>query len=479
MSEANVSMSSLPDQIIASGVGALNANRAANELAQQALQAGYFQKSMAEMQAVRDFIGVPEKILGSDLTKHGEIAEQVEVGVRRARDQLVGATPGATFEGVGRTAPADYMIDGLEVQSKFINGAGKSLNHVLEHMEKYENFGRDGSFYHIPKDQHALILRALNGEKIDGLNDASVKSLLEKAKEIEAATGKSFSDVVKPSVSTYSEVQQGKIGETLERHEQDLKKENEALKEQIRVEHEPSLAEGLKAAAGAAAVGAAVGFASAVYKKHQEGKNIFKGEFTAEDWKDVGGDAFKAGMLGGVSGGAIYALTNYAELSAPFAGAFVAAVKGLAPLVSDYRAGKISLDALVDNGLFVCADVAIVGICTAAGQALIPVPVLGAVVGSIAGKVLSSVLAGQTKGLVAAIEARTNVAMQKLDNAYQRVVARITDEFERLGELMTAAFDLSNNEALVQRSLELARVHGVAEENLLHNHSELDAFMLR
>ncbi|MCW3596823.1 hypothetical protein, partial [Burkholderia cenocepacia] len=109
---------------------------------------------------LREFIGEPGKILGRMDTKHGEIAEQVEVAVRRARDFLAQVAPGATFDGVGRTAPMDYRIDGVDFQSKFINGSSKGLTHVLEHMGKYKAFA-NGGVYHIPKDQHAQILDVL------------------------------------------------------------------------------------------------------------------------------------------------------------------------------------------------------------------------------------------------------------------------------------------------------------------------------
>ena len=62
---------------------------------------------MQEMQVVRDFVGTPENILGSSVTKHGEIAEQVNVAISRARDVLLGNVPSSTFEGVGRVAPID------------------------------------------------------------------------------------------------------------------------------------------------------------------------------------------------------------------------------------------------------------------------------------------------------------------------------------------------------------------------------------
>ncbi|MGQ4648456.1 hypothetical protein [Lyngbya aestuarii] len=105
-----------------------------------------FAKAIEQVAKVRDFVGTPEHILGNNKTKHGEIAEQVEVGIRNARSYLRQQTTNATFDGVGRTAPADYLIDGIQVQSKFINGVSNNLDHVLKHMGKYGNFGRDGSY---------------------------------------------------------------------------------------------------------------------------------------------------------------------------------------------------------------------------------------------------------------------------------------------------------------------------------------------
>jgi hypothetical protein len=88
-------------------------------------------------------------------TKHGEIAEQVEVGVRNARQAIERVQDvsdlSATFDGVGRTAPADYMIDGVDVESKFINGVNNNLNHVLQHMETYPNFTQENPFTISPK----------------------------------------------------------------------------------------------------------------------------------------------------------------------------------------------------------------------------------------------------------------------------------------------------------------------------------------
>jgi hypothetical protein len=474
--------SAFEDQLNAAAVDAINQARIQDEMRQLAQQDRALDAALQAMKKVWNFIGSPENILGDLKTKHGEIAENVEVGVRNAYDLVNGVEPTAVIDGIDRTGPVDYQLGDIDVQSKFINGpGGKSLYHVLQHMKMYPNFAQNGdsSIYHIPKDQYETVLKIINGEPVEGLNASSIKAILAKVAEIEQLSGQDFKDVVQPSTSTYAEVQQGKIVETLDKHEDGLKEQNEKHKEQIRIDHEPSLMEGLKATGIAAAVGAAVGFTTEVIRKYRkEDKNIFKGDFTAEDWKEVGLSTLKSGAIGGASGAAIYALTNCAGLSAPFAGAFVAAVKGLAPLVSDYRQGKIPFDALLDGGMFVCTDVALVGVCTAAGQALIPVPILGAVIGSIAGKVLSSLLTGKVKGVQAAIEARMKAAMDKLEAAYQAVVTRVTAEFERLGDLTVAAFDLERNALLVERSLTLAREYGVAEHLLMKTDEDLDAFML-
>jgi len=47
-----------------------------------------FRDALKEVVAVRDFVSTPEKILGSDRTKFGEVAEHVHVAVRRAKDVL-------------------------------------------------------------------------------------------------------------------------------------------------------------------------------------------------------------------------------------------------------------------------------------------------------------------------------------------------------------------------------------------------------
>lgn len=467
----------LTDQFVSTAVDAINRSRIADEAVQLSKQAQAFSEATDVMENVREFIDRPGNILGSAATKHGEIAEVVDVGIRRSLDLVDGRPESADFGSLGRNAPADYYINGQEVQSKFINGTSKGLQHVIDHLEKYKHFGRDGSFYVIPKDQHEEILRVLNGDTA-GLSTRTVDCILEKVRVIKEETGKSFQEAVQPSVSTYADVQLGKVDSTIDKHEDVLSERNDERNEQIVQDHTPTWAEGAKATAAAGAVGASIGFAVAAFKKYREGKNIFRGDFNRQDWKDVGGETLLAGVGGAVTGASVYVLTNCAELSAPLAGAFVSAVKGVAPLVAAHRRGEMTTAELVDAGLFVCSDVAIVAGCTAAGQALIPVPVLGAVIGSLAGKVLSHVLSKQLKGATRAIEDRVAGFLKDLDAQSKALINSIVASFERLGDLTVTAFDRTLNIGLVEASVQLARAHGVDEAKLLKGVGDLDRFML-
>lgn len=214
----------LGDQIIGSAVDALNQARIKDELFSLSQQDRAFELAGEQMLKVRDFIASPDNILGSMNTKHGEIAEQVEVGVRNARQAIEEGLQDdsafrATFNGVGRTAPEDYMIDGVEVQSKFINGINNNLTHVLRHMETYPDFTQGEPFYHIPKDSWQTIQDVIDGKPVEGLSAKTVQAIRDKVAEIESTTGRPFNDVVRPGVSDYKDVQWGKIDETLDKHD--------------------------------------------------------------------------------------------------------------------------------------------------------------------------------------------------------------------------------------------------------------------
>jgi len=471
------------NQIIGGMVASENLQHTEHFKAALERQDSAFTKAIEQIDKVRDFIGTPEHILGNNQTKHGEIAEQVEVGIRNARDYLRQQIPRATFDGVGRTAPEDYLIDGVQVQSKFINGINKNLDHVIEHMRKYEDFGRDHSYYHIPKDYHETIKKVLSGESIEGLTDRTVRKIQQNVQEIEQLSGKSFDNVIKPSNSQYSEVQQGKIHDTLDSHEQELSGENNRIKENIRTDAQPNLGAMAQVAAKGALIGGGIRLAFKLYEKSKQGKNPFRGDYTIEDWQELGIDTAKGAAVGGISAAAIYALTNYASLSAPFAASFVSAGQSIASLVNSFNIGEISFDQFTEMSQLVCMESAAAALASAFGQAVIPVPILGAVLGTITGRMVidfsKKYFAQATECLQHRMEEYYNQCLAKIEQTYQAVVARIIAEYEKLEDLTKAAFDISKNVALrLQASIELAEAYEVSDVKIIHNINQLDAFMI-
>lgn len=350
-------------------------------------------KALQCVDNVRDFVGSPEHILGSPKTKHGEIAENVDVWFHNADRIMHNQKADATFEGVGRTVATDYKVHGVDVQSKYINGANNSLSHVLKHMEdykgNYEAFGKDG-YYVIPKDQYEQIKKNLSGDT-DGLSAKSVRAIKEKVQEIEAQTGRSFFEVVQSGNVDYAAVQQGKIHETLDKKSDQLNQtadnqkqradeRSDKKREQAQQEAAPSLQKAGKAAAEAAFISGGFQLAVGIYSKCKEGKKI--NEFTVDDWKDIGIDTAKAAAEGGISGFAIYSITNFTSISAGPAAAGVSLAFSVSELAYRKSTGAISDEEFKESCQMAALNAAVSAVGAAIGQELIPVPLLGAWIGS-------------------------------------------------------------------------------------------------
>ena len=441
-----------------------------------------FFKADGELQKVRDFVRSPEHILGSPSTKHGEIAEQVHVGVRRAVDVLQHRTPSASLDGVDRFGPVDYLDGGREIQSKFYNGLRNTLEGVASHAEQNKDFVSSGGRYHIPKDQFEQFTQVRESGAIDGLSNRSVERIQREVENLERTTGRSLEDLVEPSEARYDEVQRARVHETIEDRKSQLTDKNKELKDQARGEHGPSLSGAAKATAIGAAAGGGVSFAQAVWVKYREGKNPFQGEFSVDDWKDVGLDTAKGAGTGAVAGGTLYLLTNSTDLAAPFAGALVSGLMGIGDLLGQYHAGEIDGDQFVDCSLMVAAEAAIVGLSAAAGQTLVPIPMLGAFVGSVAGKIVASAIRdglGEAESeLIERLKAYEAEAIGKLDDALRAVMEELDAHFGRLSDLARIAFDETvNTELRLVASIQIAEAVEVPDHQILRSKADLDNFM--
>ena len=405
-----------------------------------------FRDALREMQIAENFINAPEHILGSASTKHGEIAEQVHVGIRRAFDVLHQRTPTATFEGVGRLAVVDY-VDGGDVQSKYYKSLSDTLDGVASHADRYEEFATEGGRYHIPQDQFEQLKQLRQAGTIDGLSEHAVASIQRQVESLEQSTGRSLDQLVAPGEASYDEVQLGRVHDTIKDTENVLAEEHEALQDLARGAHGPSLDGAVAGVASGVAAGAGVRFAQAVWDKIRAGRNPFRGEFSVEDWKDVGLHMARGAAAGAVAGSALYLLTNATDLAAPFAGAFVSSLIGVGKLVGQYRTERIDAAQFVDLSLAVVSDAALVALSAAAGQIIIPVPLLGALLGSVAGKIVALVLGGvlgeTAPELALRIEACETEAIEPFadNDALRSALNDVDARFGRLMNLARIAFD--------------------------------------
>ena len=435
-----------------------------------------------EMQNVRNFVGSPENILGSPATKHGEIAEQVHVGVRRSIDVLYGRTPSATFDGVGRLDPVDYREAGVDIQSKYYNGLRNTLDGVSEHATENPNFASGDSRYQIPRDQYQQIEELRQTGQIDGLSEKSANTIERKLDDLQQTTGRSSGELIQPGEGTYAEVQQGHVHDTLDDRENRFVEENDKLKQEARAEHGPSLAGLGNAAAIGAAAGGGVRFGQAIWVKCRGGKNPFKGEFSTQDWKDVGVATAKGAGGGAVAGSALYALTNSTNLTAPFAGALVSGLIGVGDLLQQYHSGKIDGDQFVELSHIIAADAAIVGLLATAGQVMIPIPMLGVFVGSLAGKFVASAIKdglGEAESeLIARLEAYEKKALEQLDEEFRAYIKKLDAYFGSLECLARKAFDDTVNTNLrMEASIQFAEAVGVPDRLILRATTNLDTYI--
>ena len=445
-------------------------------------------ESLSYVENVRDFVSDTSHILGAMPTKHGEIAEHVQVEIGNAQRVMQHLRPNATFEGVGRTAPEDYLIDGLQVQSKFINNANRSLDAVLGHMKDYPGFA-DKGYYHIPKDQYEAIREMMTNSSGE-YSSRSIRKCQEIIQQIEKETGKPFTEVVKPSISTYGEVQLGKIDDTLNNHETTFKiQHNEEVKSIQQKEiadtqqatHIKDATWGKAAQAGAisAVITGATMAGIKIYSKIHQGKKLT--QFSLQDWKDVGYDFTVGGIKGGVSGTSIYWLTKKNVFSAPFAGAVTSTAIGVASLACQLRKGEISELEFSESANALSVEAGLSAVGAAIGQAVIPIPVLGAVIGTAVSKaaleISKYVIGKDERKLIEKMQRDYNDMISRLDAQCKKALQIMDDYFNQLGNYIDAALSPISVVRLYG-SIELCRFLNVPENMIIHDMKELDKFML-
>lgn len=413
---------------------------------------------------------------GGEKGLHGFIAERAQVSIANARKLIEGMK--AEYVLVDDNGPVDLLRNGTPIQQKFVQ-ANLSLNAIRKHFEKYPDFIKNGGKYQIPKDFYTALekyatMPADQGNKLSGAERTVYVAVQKFLKE----SGIDLKDI-EPAVVNYSDVQKGKINETIDKEKQNIKDVDKKQRESFYEKSKPSLQEGLKATAASAAIEGGMSFCLDMAKKLRSGKKL--NDFTEQDWKDVGIDTAKGTVKGSIRGAGIYTLTNFTATPAAVACALVTASFGMAAQAQQLRQGNITEEEFIENSQVVCLDVTISAVASLMGQVLIPVPVLGAVVGNAVGMfmygIAKDILSKQEQMLIF----KSNESMQKLneqlDSHYRALIELLKQEFARFESVVELAFDLNVNVAFAG-SITLAQYVGCPEKNILKDKAAIDAFFL-
>ena len=216
-----------------------------------------------------------------------------------------------------------------------------------------------------------------------------------------------------------------------------------------------------------------------IYSKIHQGKKLT--QFSLQDWKDVGYDFTVGGLKGGVSGLSIYWLTKKNIFSAPFAGAVTSTAIGVISLAYQLKKGKISKLQFSESANALSIEAGLSAVGSAIGQAVIPIPFLGAVVGAAVSKaaleITKYVIGKNEKQLIDKMQRDYNDMITQLDAQCKKEIQVMDDYFNQLGNYIDAALSPIST-ARLYGSIELCHFLKVPENWIIHNIKELDVFML-
>ena len=476
--DASSIVKSTQEQAVASWVDHLNQLRLDELVSNLTQQDTNPERALEALNKLKDFVGNPANILGSELTKHGEIAEHAQVNISNARKIIEGLKSEYTFDGVGRLAPEDYLRDGIQIQAKFYNSARNTLEAVKSHFEKYPDFIDNGGKYQIPKDYYNAFQKyaTMSPEEGGRLTNEEGRRLYVSVQKFLVESGVDVKDI-EPTVVDYSEVRQGAISDTINKEQESIEETDQNRRDKFHEESKPTLQEGLKVTAISAAIEGGMSFCLGVAMKMKSGKKLC--EFTEQDWKDIGIDTVKGTGKGAVRGASIYTLTNFTATPAAVASALVTASFGMAAQAQLLRRGKITPDEFIENSEVVCLDVTVSAIASVMGQVLIPVPVLGAVVGNAVGMFMYGIakdnLSKQEQALIHGFNDNIQKLNEQLDAHHKALIDLLNQEFAKFKSVAELAFDLNVNVAFAG-SVTLAQYVGCSDQRILKYKTEIDNF---
>ena len=444
------------------------------------LSAAVAELMQAKLQIIEEII---ERNRGGIKGAHGFIAEAEVTSFGNAEKLIDGLK--ACYKWVNDNGPTDMVRDGINIQQKFVQGDRLwGLTKIQEHLQKYPDFIKQGGKYQIPDDFYKKIktLLEMPQEEASKLPSGSTDGLTytqwKKVHDFFQNSGITPDDIESAGLN-YADVQVNVTDETFSDERDKIQKMDQRNRDAAYEASRPTVAEAAKVAGASAAFEGGTSFCIAISKKLKSGKKI--SEFTADDWKDVGIDTAKGTATGGIRGAAIYGMTNFTATPAAIASACVTAAIGMAAQSKKLRSGEITEDDFINNSEVLCLDVSISAVASLVGQAVIPIPVLGAVIGNMAGMFMYGIskdhLSEKEQTLTERFLTEMKTLNQSLEVRYQQFVEFLRKEFAKYKSVLELAFDPIANIAFVN-SISLADFVGVPPEKNLRKKSDIDQYFL-
>ena len=418
---------------------------------------------------------------GGECGLHGFIAEAAEVGIGNARENILGNPD--KYIWLNDNGVSDLLRDGVELQQKFYQ-SDLSLRAISAHLEKYPDYISNGGKYQIPKDQYEKIkeLLSISKEEANKMPTADGSFSLKQWKMVHEFFGRKDIDIsdVEPSKLEYKEVQREQIEITIKNEKDSIKDTDSELRKHARKDAAPTLNEAAKVVGVAAALEGGTALTLSIVKKIKEGKNIK--DFSSNDWKEIFKDAGIGTVKGGIRGASIYVLTNYTATPAAAANAIVTASFGVAEQAHLYRLGELDETQFISNAEMLCLDASVSALSSFIGQAVIPIPIVGALIGNTVGTTLYKIakdgLSDREKALIKSYLNDIEALRADLDEQYQILVASIQKEYEAYMLILEKLYSVDYMQAF-KGSCEMAKFCGVPTEEILDSKESIADYFLK
>ena len=424
--------------------------------------------------------GIIERNRGGQDGMHDFIAECAEVGINNAWDKYKRQIP--QYIWLNDNGPSDIQKGSIFIQQKFYN-SNLSLEAVKKHLAKYPDYLKNGGKYQIPKDQLDKVkeLLKISEEEANKLPTGDGTFSMKQWRLVHQMFDKEgweLSDFEEARLD-YKSAQRGTIFKVLKKEKEDIKEEYNTLKDAAYEESKPTFQEGIKAAEVAAIAEGGMTFAMAIIKKIKAGKNL--SEFSTDDWEEILKDTGISTVKGGIRGASIYMLTNYTATPAAVASSIVTASFGIANQAHLLRKGEISDYDFMLNAQMVCVDASVSALSSFIGQAVIPIPVIGAVIGNTVGTMMYQIakdnLSKYEQKLISQYVNDIKKLDQQLDKQYRVFITGLVKELKIYYTLLDAAFS-SDYQTALDGSVSLALSVGVPIDKVLKNKAEIDNYFM-